>query len=127
MKASLTDLLSRLERVEQTRAFLIWHLNRFPIEKVRRFLALDFAHEAAAGVGARIGGGLAHGFFQTRRVPETFAIRNGQAEAAVGLDLVKFEVLRFEPWMAQIDVFVFAELAQDIFLCDPIDDANEGL
>src|SRR5687767_5503486 len=46
----------RLERIQKTRALLIGNLDGFPVEKVGGFFALDFAHEAAAGVGAGIDG-----------------------------------------------------------------------
>ena len=66
-----------LERVEQSSPFLIWNLNCLPIEEVGGFFALDFAHEAAAGVGAGVDRGFGKGFFEVGRVPEAVAVGEG--------------------------------------------------
>jgi hypothetical protein len=47
---------SGLEQIEEAGAFLVGDFDGFPVEEVGGFFALDFAHEAAAGVGAGIGG-----------------------------------------------------------------------
>ena len=49
----------------------------FPVEEIGGFFALDFAHEAAAGVGAGIGGWLSQGGLELGRVPKAVAVSHG--------------------------------------------------
>ena len=82
-----------LERIEEAGALLVGDFDGFPIEEVGGFFALDFAHEAAAGMGAGIFGRFEHGFFQGSWLPDAVGARHGQAEALIGIDVVEFQVL----------------------------------
>src|SRR5258708_31771551 len=117
---------SRLKGVQETGALLIGDFDGFPVEEIGGFFALDFAHEAASGVGAGIGGRFGHRFFEAERLPEAISVSQGESNAALGIDVMKLEVLRFEPGMAPFEAFALAEFAQQILFADPIDQSNEG-
>src|SRR5207249_11530769 len=91
---------SGLEGVQEAGALLVGDFDGFPVQEIGGFFALDFAHETAAGVGAGIGGRFGHGFFQARRFPKTVDVGQRESKAALRVDVMEFEVLRFEPWMA---------------------------
>src|SRR5207245_8268152 len=115
----------RLKRIQKPRALLVGHFDGFPVEEVSGFLALDFPHQAAPGVRARIGRGLGHGLLQGGWAPETFDVSKGESQAAVGVDVVKFQVLRLEPGVAPLDALTAAESLEQEFLSTPLTEAKE--
>jgi hypothetical protein len=56
-------------------------------------------------VGAGLGGRFGKGGLELGRVPEAVAVGHGEPQTAVGIDLVEFEVVAVEPWMAPVDIF----------------------
>ena len=98
-----------MERIEEARAFLVGHFDRLPVEEVRRFFALDFPHEAAAGMGAGIGRRFLSGLLDAVGFPKAGAVGHDQAQAAFRRDVMEFQVLGFQPWMAPLQVFAAAE------------------
>ena len=103
---------------------MVGNFDGFPIQEVGGFFALDLAHESAAGVGSGVGGRFEHGVFE---VGLPLAVGKSQAEAAAGIDVMEFEVLRFEPGMAPIESFVFAEFLEEILFGYPVNDADQGI
>ena len=99
---------------------MVGDFDGFPIEKITGFFALDFAHEPAAGVSAGISGRFGHRGLDPVRLPESTVISEGEAKASVGIDVMEFEVLGFEPRVAPFEALALAEFAEEIFLGDPV-------
>ena len=116
---------SGLEGVQEAGALLVGDFDGFPVEEVGGFFALDFAHETAPGMSARIGGGLGHGFFEPERLPKSVDVGQGKTKAALGIDVMEFQVLGFEPGMTPLESFALAEFAEQIFFADPIHQTDQ--
>ena len=86
---------------------------------------MDLPHETAASIGPGIPGRVALGLVEVNGIPKTLVLREGEPEAAVGIDVVKLEILCFEPGMVPIQAFTAAELPQQIFLADPIQNPDQ--
>lgn len=114
-----------MEGVEEAESFLVGEFDGFPVEEIGSFLALDFPHDTAAGVGAGVTGRVGGGVFEAGGIPEAVLVGQGQPKSAVGMDLMEFEVLGFQPRFAPVEAFAIAEFGDQEFLANPIEDSDK--
>ena len=102
-------MASRLEGIGQKGVLLIGTTHFSPIDVVRTFFALYLAHEPATRVRSGIAGRIQFCRFQVGRIPASVVSGQGQAEAASGINLVKLQILRFEPGVFPAEIFTANE------------------
>src|SRR5262249_31770074 len=111
---------SGLEGVWQQRMLLIRPRHLGPVNMIRTGLALNFAHQAAARVSAGVSRRAAFGRLEIDRVPNAVAIRQRESQTAVGVNLVELQILRGQPWIGPVQLFVSTKLCEQILLPEPI-------